>query len=113
VSSFFAVAAGFWGLLMSLAPLLQVRAILRLRSSAGVSLGYMSVLFVGFVLWLSYGLSIGNPALIATNIASIVMCAITITVTIRFRPHRSTAHTDARTAEDLEVGAAHLAGTRG
>ncbi|MCU1504159.1 MAG: hypothetical protein JWM12_3513 [Ilumatobacteraceae bacterium] len=86
MSSFFAIAAGTWGLLMALSPLLQIRTILRVRSSAGVSIGYLSVLFVGFVLWFSYGLSIGNPVLIFTNIASLVMGAITITIALRFRP---------------------------
>ncbi|MEO5901770.1 MAG: SemiSWEET family transporter [Ilumatobacteraceae bacterium] len=86
MSSFFAVAAGCWGLLMALAPLLQIRAILRARSSAGVSVGYLSVLLVGFVLWFGYGLTIGNVALIASNIASLIVSATTVAVALHFRP---------------------------
>ena len=86
MSSFFAVAAGCLGLLMALSPLLQIRAMVRARSSAGVSVGYLSVLLVGFVLWFSYGLTLGNPALIATNITSAVVGAITITIAVRYRP---------------------------
>ena len=61
-SSSLAVIAGSWGVLMSLSPLLQIRAMVRRRSSAGVSVGYLSVLAVGFTLWLAYGLSLGNAA---------------------------------------------------
>jgi len=58
VSSVLAVAAGSWGILMSVAPCLQIRTIVRARSSSGVSLGYLRVLFIGFVLWLSYGVAL-------------------------------------------------------
>jgi MtN3 and saliva related transmembrane protein len=93
VSSFFAVAAGCWGLLMALAPLLQIRKILHARSSAGVSIGYLSVLLVGFVLWFGYGLTIGNVALIASNIASLTVSGATVVIALRFRPRPDSAVT--------------------
>jgi MtN3 and saliva related transmembrane protein len=85
-SSFLAIAAGSWGIAMSLSPLLQVRAIVRARTSAGVSGSYLLVLLVGFVLWLSYGIAIGNPALIATNAVALLTYSATVLTVRAFRP---------------------------
>ena len=85
-SSSLAVIAGSWGVLMSLSPLLQIRAMVRSGSSAGVSLGYLGVLTVGFTLWLAYGISLGNPALIVTNIVSLGVGIATILVARHLRP---------------------------
>ena len=62
-----AVLAASWGVLMALSPTLQVRRMLARRSSADVSLAYLAVLQVGFGLWVGYGLSIGNWALVVPN----------------------------------------------
>jgi len=88
------LVAGAWGVLMGLAPLLQIRTILRRRSSADVSIASMSVLLVGFVLWLAYGLSIGDGALIATNVTALTVTATAIAVTLAFRRPRSPATTE-------------------
>jgi uncharacterized protein with PQ loop repeat len=88
------LVAGGWGVLMGLAPLLQIRTILRRRSSADVSIASMSVLLVGFVLWLAYGLSIGDGALIATNVTALTVTASAIAVTLAFRRPRSPATTE-------------------
>ena len=65
---------------------LQIRTIVRGRSSTGVSLGYLRVLFVGFVLWLSYGVALGNTALMVTNAVSILACRSMFAVAHRYRP---------------------------
>lgn len=77
--------ATIYGVLMSLAPLLQARRIWLRRSSADVSRLYMVVLLIGFNLYLLYGLSISNRLLIVTNIVSIVATATTLIVAISFR----------------------------
>lgn len=74
---------------MALAPLLQVRVVLRTRTSSGVSLSWLVVLLIGFVLWLSYGLAIGDLSLVLTNITSCAVCTATIAVVIRFRRVRA------------------------
>jgi MtN3 and saliva related transmembrane protein len=86
MSDALAAAAASWGVLMALSPMLQMRRIFRTRSSADVSLSYLGVLQVGFVLWLWYGLSIGNWALIVSNATALVVGVATITVAARFRP---------------------------
>ena len=53
-----------WGVAMALSPTLQIRTMLRTRSSEQVSVAYFAVLTFGFVLWGSYGAAIGEPVLV-------------------------------------------------
>ena len=80
-----AVAAATWGVAMAVSPLLQIRAIRQHRSSQGVSVAYQQVLLVGFLLWLAYGIALGNPALIVPNTVAAVVSAATIVVSLRYR----------------------------
>ena len=70
---------------MALSPVLQIRRMIELRSSRGISLGYPSVLFVGFLIWLAYGVAIENLALIVPNAVAAVVIAVTILVALRYR----------------------------
>ncbi|MBA2333049.1 MAG: hypothetical protein H0V94_09700 [Actinobacteria bacterium] len=80
-----AFIASSYGVLMAISPLLQIRAILRHQSSHGVSVAYQGVLLVGFVLWFSYGIASDNWAIIVPNAFAVVVSALTIVVTRRFR----------------------------
>ena len=80
-----AFAAAGWGIAMAVSPVLQIRKIIQHRSSHGVSLAYMSVLFVGFLLWLAYGISLGNWALIVPNVIAALVIATTMVVARRYR----------------------------
>lgn len=80
-----AFAASIWGIAMAVSPVLQIRKIVEHRSSHGVSVGYMSVLFVGFLLWLAYGVALGNWALIVPNVVAAVVISATIAVAVRYR----------------------------
>ena len=85
MSSQLAVIAGTWGVAMGLAPLLQLRTIVRRRSSMDVSLGYLAVLLVGFVLWLAYGISIGDTPLIVTNVVALTASTVTFVTVLVYR----------------------------
>jgi MtN3 and saliva related transmembrane protein len=98
VSSFFAVAAASWGVLMALSPLLQIRAMRRAGSSDGVSIGYLLVLAIGFGLWFMYGLSIGNVALVITNTVSLIVGTTTTVTAWRLRPAARAEAADAEPA---------------
>ena len=80
-----AYAASAWGVAMAVSPVLQIRKIVQQRSSHGVSLGYMSVLFVGFLLWLAYGFALDNWALIVPNTVAAIVITATMIVTVRYR----------------------------
>ncbi|MFN8184758.1 MAG: SemiSWEET family transporter [Candidatus Nanopelagicales bacterium] len=75
MSALLAVITTSWGLVMALAPLLQLRIVIRDRDAGGVSLAWVSILFVGFVLWFSYGLVNRDVPLILTNAVSITATA--------------------------------------
>jgi MtN3 and saliva related transmembrane protein len=49
--------AGSYGVAMSLAPLLQAHKMKRRHSSADFSLPYMTVLLIGFAIYLVHGIS--------------------------------------------------------
>jgi len=80
-----AFAAAGWGIAMAVSPVLQIRKIVQHRSSHGISLGYMTVLFIGFLLWLAYGISLRNWALILPNVVAAIVISATIAVVVRYR----------------------------
>ena len=85
-----AVAAATWGVVMGVSPLLQIRRMLRQRSSRDVSIGYFAVLQVGFVLWISYGIAARNLALIVPNSVALLIGVSTMVVALCLgRGHRT------------------------
>lgn len=93
-----AVATTVWGVLMALAPLLQLKLIVRRRDASSVSLGWIGVLFVGFVLWLFYGLTISSRPLIITNAVACLTHVGVLLFVLRYR--REPATKLARTPSD-------------
>ena len=90
-----AVGATIAGLLMAISPSLQIRRMFQTRSSRDVSIGYLSMLCVGFILWVSYGTALGNLPMMLTNTASLTFMLVTISVAVYFRRRGATdrAHT--------------------
>jgi MtN3 and saliva related transmembrane protein len=88
MESALAVTAATWAIAMALGPVLQIRKILQLRSSRGVSIAYFLVLLVGFFLWLAYGIAAANLALIIPNTVAAIVIAATIVVAMRYRRPR-------------------------
>ncbi len=84
-----AVTAAAWGLLMALAPVLQIRRMLETRSSADVSLTWLAVLIVGFALWIAYGISLGNFALIVPNSVALAVGLVTVAIAWQYRGGRA------------------------
>ena len=78
------VAAG-WGVLMAISPLLHIHRILQRRSSADVSVAYLAVLQIGFLLWVGYGWSLDNLAIVVPNSVAFLVGATTILIALRFR----------------------------
>ena len=79
------VAASSWGVLMGIAPVLQIRRMLREGSSREVSLGYFMILLTGFLLWISYGISVGNMVLIVPNSVALLVGIALVIIAIRLR----------------------------
>lgn len=74
------VAAAAWGVLMAISPLLQIRRMLERRSSADVSIAYLAVLQFGFVLWIGYGIALGNAVIAVPNTVAAIIGALTMVV---------------------------------
>jgi uncharacterized protein with PQ loop repeat len=70
---------------MGIAPVLQIRRMLREQSSRQVSLGYFTVLLIGFLLWIAYGLVAGIPALVIPNAIALLVGLAVIIVALRLR----------------------------
>ncbi len=85
MESTLALFAATWAIAMALGPVLQIRKIVEHRSSQSVSVGYFLVLFVGFLLWLAYGIVADNFALIVPNAVATVVIVVTIAVALRYR----------------------------
>ena len=80
-----ATAASSWAVLMGIAPVLQIRRMLRARSSREVSLAYFMVLLVGFLLWIAYGVTAGILALVVPNTVALLTGAAVVIVALRLR----------------------------
>ncbi len=80
-----ATSAAAWGILMAISPALQIRKMVRHRSSREVSIAYFWVLLVGFALWVAYGLTIDNYYLLVPNTVAFTVCVTTIVVALRYR----------------------------
>ena len=80
-----AFTAATWGIAMAVSPVLQIRKMIQHGSSHGISLGYPAVLFIGFLLWLAYGISLGNWALILPNVVAAIVISATMAVVVRYR----------------------------
>ncbi len=89
ITAVLAVSASAWGVAMALSPMLQIRTMVAQRSSRGISLGYLTVLLVGFALWLGYGMALGNLAIVVPNTVALVTGMATIAVVLHYRSGRS------------------------
>lgn len=77
--------AAVYGVLMAVSPVLQIRRMLETRSSTDVSIGYLAVIDVGFGLWIAYGLSLPNWALVVPNSVAFIVGLVTILIALRLR----------------------------
>jgi uncharacterized protein with PQ loop repeat len=83
-----AVAASSWAVLMGIAPVLQIRRMLREQSSRDLCVGYFLILPAGFLLWIAYGAVAGIPALVVPNIVALLVGTVVIIVALRLRRRR-------------------------
>lgn len=77
--------AASYGVLMAVSPALQIRRMLERRSSADVSLSYLLVLEIGFLLWIAYGVALPNVAIIVPNAVAVSVGLATILVARHYR----------------------------
>jgi MtN3 and saliva related transmembrane protein len=88
--------AAAWGVIMAIAPTLQIRRMLTRRSSADVSLGYFSILLPGFGLWVAYGSVRSDWALVVPNTVAFAVGTTVLVVALSL-PRRAGARDAWRT----------------
>ena len=85
VSTTLGITAASWAVVMALAPILQIREILRRNSSEGLAIGYFAVLLVGFGLWVAYGVARHDVPLVVPNCVALLVMSCTIVVALAKR----------------------------
>ncbi|MEV6520395.1 SemiSWEET family transporter [Longispora sp. NPDC051575] len=85
MSSWVGIAAASWGVVMGAAPALQIRKMIRAGGAEEVSPSYFGLLIVGFVLWIAYGISLGDWALIVPNTVALTTAVGALAVALYFR----------------------------
>jgi uncharacterized protein with PQ loop repeat len=81
---------------MALGPLLQIRKMVAHRTSHAISIGYFLVLFVGFLLWVAYGIAADNYALIIPNAVAAIVITATILIALRYRSSAPSSESNRR-----------------
>jgi uncharacterized protein with PQ loop repeat len=95
MAAFLGIAAASWGVVMAVAPLLQVRRMVIRRSSDDLSLGYFAVLLPGFALWAAYGWAGADWPLVVPNAVALAVGVVTIVVGRLVRSHDRPPRQDA------------------
>jgi uncharacterized protein with PQ loop repeat len=90
-ADFLGPLASFMGVLMSLAPLFQVRRVLHRRHADDVSQAFLVVIAVGAVAWTAYGISIEDPYLIIPNVLGVITNLGTLLVVRRHTGRKVTS----------------------
>jgi len=85
VTDVLAVFAATLGMAMGASPLLQARRVHRRGRADDVSVPFLLVLWAGGAAWLSYGIALGNLALIVANGVGLLASSVTIAVVLRWR----------------------------
>ena len=99
MASYLGIAAATWGVVMAIAPGLQIRRMIIRRSSADLSLGYFAVLLPGFLLWIGYGWTSADWPLVIPNAMALTIGIVTVVVGLLLRRgehHRHHAESDGR-----------------
>jgi MtN3 and saliva related transmembrane protein len=81
------VLAALFGLVMALAPVLQIRRMWQRRSSDDVSVGFFAVLLPGFALWVAYGTAREDWFLVVPNVIGLLVGCTTIVIATLLRRH--------------------------
>lgn len=86
---FLGVLASIAGVAMSFAHFIQAKKIFSTKSAKDISLATYSIFFIGSIIWLLYGLSIGEfPVIISFGI-SVIGTALVIILSLKLRQKNS------------------------
>jgi MtN3 and saliva related transmembrane protein len=81
----FGPLASFMGVLMSLAPIFQIRRVLERRHSDDVSIAMPVVIALGAATWIAYGIAADDIYLIVPNVVGVIVNLTSVLVVHRYR----------------------------
>jgi uncharacterized protein with PQ loop repeat len=84
-TQFLAPIVGTFGVVMGIAPLMQVLRVVRRGSSDDIALVPLFIVVIGTMLWLSYGVASSDPTLVVANIVGTLVNAFVLMTVLRFR----------------------------
>jgi uncharacterized protein with PQ loop repeat len=84
-SQVLAAVAMLYGVAAALSVLLQARQMLARGGSCDVSARFLSMYVGGYAVWLVYGLSLGNIAIVVVDALGLVCGSVTLAVALRLR----------------------------
>jgi uncharacterized protein with PQ loop repeat len=76
---------GTFGVVMGIAPLMQVLRVVRRGSSDDIALAPLFIVVIGTMMWLSYGVASGDTTLVVANIVGTLVNAFVLMTVLRFR----------------------------
>jgi len=85
ISQILGTAATAYGVLGALSVLLQSRRMLARRDSCEISVGFFASYAGGYMIWLLYGLSVGNVPLIVVDAVGLLCAGLTLAVALSLR----------------------------
>jgi MtN3 and saliva related transmembrane protein len=77
-----------YGVFAAASSLLEAARLLRSGSADEISLAFLGVLLGGYLVWLLYGISGGDDALIITDAVGLAASTITLSIAARLRLDR-------------------------
>jgi uncharacterized protein with PQ loop repeat len=81
----FGPLASFMGVLMSLAPIFQIRRVLERQHSDDVSIAMPVVIALGAATWIAYGIAADDIYLIVPNVVGVIVNLTSVLVVHRYR----------------------------
>ena len=84
-TTYLACAATTIGLAMGASPGLQILKTLKRKHSGDVSMPYLGIIALGTLIWTSYGIALGNLAVIITNGVGFVFASSALAIVYHYR----------------------------
>jgi len=72
------------GILINLAFVPQVYRLFKLKSAREVSLPFTTMLIIGGIFWLSYGIAISKASIIISNIVAIILSVMMLLAKLKY-----------------------------
>jgi uncharacterized protein with PQ loop repeat len=95
-----AALAAVSGVVSSLAPLIQIGAMIRARSSKGISLPYLAIGVSNTGVWTAYSFALHNRSMVVSNTLGLAMGVLLFAVTTALRRR---AHVTRRPENEVDA----------